>query len=57
MRILVIGAHGTLGQAAVTALKGRHEIVTAGRSVGDVKVDVLDRQSIARMYKEAGKLD
>jgi NAD(P)-dependent dehydrogenase (short-subunit alcohol dehydrogenase family) len=57
VRVLVIGAHGTLGQSAVAALKDRHEIVTAGRSAGDVKVDLLDRQSIARMYKEAGKLD
>jgi NAD(P)-dependent dehydrogenase (short-subunit alcohol dehydrogenase family) len=57
MRILVIGAPGTLGQASVAALKDRHEIVTAGRSAGDVKVDLLDRQSIARMYNEAGKVD
>jgi NAD(P)-dependent dehydrogenase (short-subunit alcohol dehydrogenase family) len=57
MRVLIIGANGTLGQAAVVALKGRHEIITAGRSAGDVKVDLLDRQSIGRMYKEAGKLD
>lgn len=57
MRVLIIGASGTLGQAALAALKGRHEIVTAGRSSGDVKVDLLDRASIERMYKEAGKLD
>lgn len=57
MRVLIIGANGTLGQAAVAALKGRHEIVTAGRTSGDVKVDLLDRTSITRMYKESGKLD
>ena len=57
MRVLIIGASGALGQAAVAALKGRHEIVTAGRSSGDVKVDLTDRASIERMYKEAGKLD
>jgi len=57
MRVLIIGAAGALGQAAVNALKGRHEIITAGRSSGDVKVDLLDRQSIMRMYKQAGKLD
>jgi NAD(P)-dependent dehydrogenase (short-subunit alcohol dehydrogenase family) len=57
MRVLIIGAKGALGQAAVNALKDRHEIITAGRSSGDVKVDLLDRQSIVSMYKEAGKLD
>lgn len=57
MRILIVGAKGALGQAAVAALKDRHEIITAGRSSGDVTVDLLDRQSIADMYKKAGKLD
>jgi NAD(P)-dependent dehydrogenase (short-subunit alcohol dehydrogenase family) len=57
VRVLIIGAKGALGQAAVNALKGGHEIITAGRSSGDVKVDLLDRQSIVSMYKEAGKLD
>jgi NAD(P)-dependent dehydrogenase (short-subunit alcohol dehydrogenase family) len=57
MRILIIGAHGALGRAAVAALAGRHEIVTAGRSSGDVKVDLLDHRSIADMYAKAGKLD
>ena len=57
MRILIVGAHGTLGQAAVAALKGRHEIITAGRSQGDLTVDLLDSRSIADMYKKAGKLD
>lgn len=57
MRVLIIGASGTLGQAAVEALKGRHEIITAGRSSGDVKVDLTKRDSIERMYQQAGKLD
>ena len=57
MRILIIGANGALGRAAVAALEGRHEIVTAGRSSGDVKVDLLDRRSIADMYAKAGPLD
>jgi NAD(P)-dependent dehydrogenase (short-subunit alcohol dehydrogenase family) len=57
VRILIIGANGALGRAAVAALEGRHEIVTAGRSSGDVKVDLLDRRSIADMYAKAGPLD
>lgn len=57
MRVLIIGASGTLGQAAVEALKGRHEIITAGRSSGDVKVDLTNRASIEQMYKQAGKLN
>jgi len=41
MRILVIGAGGTVGKAAVAALGGRHEILKAGRSSGDVRVSQM----------------
>ena len=57
MRILVIGAEGAVGRAAVAALGGRHEIVKAGRSSGEVHVDIADSASIAAMYAKTGKLD
>lgn len=56
MRILVVGATGTVGKAAVTALS-RHEIVTAGRSSGDVKVDIMDGASVSAMFEKVGKVD
>lgn len=57
MRILVIGAEGTVGRAAIAALGGRHDIVKAGRSSGDVHVDISDSASIVAMYEKTGKLD
>jgi NAD(P)-dependent dehydrogenase (short-subunit alcohol dehydrogenase family) len=57
MRILIVGATGAVGSAALEALKGRNEIVTAGRSTGDVTVDITDRASIEAMYKKVGKVD
>ncbi len=57
MRILIIGASGAVGRAAVAALGGRHEIVKAGRSSGDVRVDIADNASIAAMYEKVGLLD
>ncbi len=57
MRILVIGAAGTLGRAVVEGFEGRHEIVKAGRSSGDVRGDITDSASISEMYEAAGKLD
>lgn len=56
MRILVVGATGTVGKAAVTALS-RHEIVTAGRSSGDIKVDIMDGASVSAMFEKVGKVD
>lgn len=57
MRILIVGANGTVGRTAVAALKARHEIVTAGRSAGDVKVDLTSSASIAAMYEKVGQVD
>ena len=57
MRILIAGASGTVGKAAAAALSAKHEIVTAGRSSGDIRDDLLDAKSIAAMYEKAGKLD
>jgi NAD(P)-dependent dehydrogenase (short-subunit alcohol dehydrogenase family) len=57
MRILVIGAHGTIGREIVNALATEHEIIGASRSGSDLKVDITDPASIAAMYKQAGKLD
>ena len=56
MRILVIGATGTLGAAIVKELEGRHEIVPASRHSG-IHVDVADAESIRSMYREAGDID
>ncbi len=57
MRILVVGAAGTVGQAVVKALSRRHEIVSAGRSAGDVTVDLMNEDSVRAMYAKLGKLD
>jgi NAD(P)-dependent dehydrogenase (short-subunit alcohol dehydrogenase family) len=57
MRILLVGAGGTVGKAAAKALSPRHEIVSAGRSAGDVTVDLMSEDSVRAMYAKAGKID
>ena len=57
MRILVVGAEGTVGRTAVAALSPRHEIIKAGRKSGDVRVDLTDEASIRAMFAKTGKLD
>jgi NAD(P)-dependent dehydrogenase (short-subunit alcohol dehydrogenase family) len=57
MRILVVGAEGTIGKAAISDLAKRHEIISAGRSSGKIKVDVKDEASVLAMFKAAGKVD
>lgn len=57
MKILLVGAGGTLGQAVANELGPRHEIVRAGRSRGDVQVDLRDPASIEAMFRDLGELD
>lgn len=57
MRILIVGAGGTVGQAACRALQSRHEIVAAGRSSGDIVVDLTDTASIRAMFDQIGTVD
>ncbi len=57
MRILVIGATGTIGREIVNALASNHEVVAASRSGSDVRVDIRDVASIRDMYARVGRVD
>ena len=57
MRILVVGASGTIGRAVTAALSERHEVITAGRESGDVRLDIADTQSIRAAYDQLRTLD
>lgn len=57
MRILAVGGTGVVGRAALSDLAKRHEIITAGRTSGALKVDVMDEASVAAMFKAAGAID
>lgn len=58
MRILLVGAGGTLGGAVRRALVARgHEVIGVGRAGGDLVADVSDPEEVARLYTVAGPLD
>ena len=57
LRILVIGASGTLGRAVVAELGARHEIVAAGSKSGDLRIDIADPASLIAVLAAAGPLD
>ena len=56
MKILIVGANGLLGSAAVTALRECHEVLEASRS-GQVAVDLTEPDSIQRMFDQVGMVD
>lgn len=58
MRILLVGATGTLGRSVLEILRERgHDVVTAARKDTDVAVDITDPASIHAMYEQVGRLD
>ncbi|HXT48877.1 MAG TPA: short chain dehydrogenase [Gemmatimonadaceae bacterium] len=57
MRILIVGATGTIGRPVVAALQGSHELVLASRQKAHEKVDISDPASIRALYARVGKLD
>lgn len=57
LRILLVGASGTLGRAVAAELGQRHEVIAAGRNSGSINIDLTDVQSIRNGLKQAGELD
>ena len=57
MKVLIVGASGTIGRAVAAELGKRHEVIAAGRSSGDVRVDITDSASIAAAFKKVGRVD
>ena len=57
MKIVVIGASGTLGRAVAAELKTRHQVIEVGATHGDHHVDVTNLPSVERLFHEIGKVD
>lgn len=57
MKIVVVGATGTLGQAVTEELGSRHELVRVGKSRGDYQVDITDTAAIKALFEQIGPFD
>src|SRR5438874_8517733 len=56
MRILLVGATGTIGKAIAAALGRRHEVLLASRQQAPLHVDLGDPASIRGLYAKVGKV-
>jgi NAD(P)-dependent dehydrogenase (short-subunit alcohol dehydrogenase family) len=56
MKILLVGASGTIGSAVAQQFEDRHEIIKASRS-GDIRIDLSDPKSIIKMYEQVDRVD
>jgi NAD(P)-dependent dehydrogenase (short-subunit alcohol dehydrogenase family) len=57
MKVIVIGATGTIGRAIVHAIGNRHEVIPVSHSKSAIKVDIADRPSITKMFGTTGRVD
>ncbi len=57
MKLLIIGGNGTIGKKVSAHLSRNHEIINAGRTSGDVNVDIADSKSIRAMFESVGMVD
>jgi len=57
MKILIIGGNGTIGKKVADHLRTDHEVITAGRTNGDVRVDISQSDSIKSMFEKVKMVD
>ncbi len=57
MKVLLVGASGTIGKAIIQELAPRHEIIEAGKSHGQHQVDLTNIDSVRALFNKVGKVD
>jgi len=57
MKIIIVGASGTMGTFLSNELEKEHEVIRADRHSPDVQVDITSTESIENMYKKVGAFD
>lgn len=57
MRIVIVGASGTMGSYLANAFEKEHEVVKVGRGSENIQVDITSPESIETMYKKLGAFD
>ena len=57
MRVIVVGATGTIGKAVVRLLSTEHEVVRVASKSGDFRVDMSQKQSIEKLFEDIGPFD
>ncbi len=57
MRILIIGGQGTIGKVVTDHFSVKNDVCVAGRSSGDVHIDIANSKSIQEGLEQLGKFD
>src|SRR3569623_1692104 len=57
MKIIIVGATGTMGKHLAAAFEKEHEVIRVGSKSGNIQADITSPESIENMFKQAGKFD
>ncbi|CAD7490011.1 short chain dehydrogenase [Aeromonas dhakensis] len=57
MKIVIVGASGTVGSAVSDLLAKDHQVIRVGHSQGDARVDMRDPASIKGLFAKLGQFD
>jgi NAD(P)-dependent dehydrogenase (short-subunit alcohol dehydrogenase family) len=57
MKIILIGATGTIGKHVANALEKDHQVIKAGSKSGDVQVNISNPDSIKALFEKTGAFD
>ena len=57
MKIIIVGATGTMGTYLTSAFENEHEIIRAASEGGDFQVDITSPESIEKFFQTVGPFD
>lgn len=57
MKIIIVGATGTIGKHVTNALEKDNEVIKAGSKSGDIQLDITSPDSIERFFEKTGRFD
>ncbi|HDX8437010.1 TPA: short chain dehydrogenase [Aeromonas dhakensis] len=57
MKIVIVGASGTIGSAVSDLLAKDHQVIRVGHSQGDARVDMREPASIRGLFAKLGQFD
>ncbi|HVM88288.1 MAG TPA: short chain dehydrogenase [Puia sp.] len=57
MKIIIVGATGTLGKKITESLEKNHDVIKVGSKSGDLQVDIRSADSIEALFEQTGKFD
>lgn len=57
MKIIIVGATGTIGSKVTANLEQDHDIIKVGSQSGDIQADITDQESIIDLFEEVESFD